>query len=55
VVRRRTPPRPGQFTQVAVQADNNLSRRHDADSGSRQLDAEWKMINTGTDIENGGF
>jgi hypothetical protein len=55
VMRRRTAPRPGQFTQVALQADNNLIWRHDADSGSRQLDAERKMINTGTDIEDGGF
>jgi hypothetical protein len=33
VARWRTPPRPGQFTQVGVEADDDLVRRHDADPG----------------------
>ena len=55
VVPRRTLPRPGQFTQVAFQADSNFIQRHDAHPGISQLNAERKMINPGADVEDGGF
>ena len=55
VVRRCRPPRPAQFTQVSVKTGDDLVRRHDADSRGCQLNSERKMVNPGTDIEDGGF
>src|SRR5829696_903574 len=55
MVRRYRPPRPAQFTQVGVKADEDLVRRHDADSSGCQLNAERELVNPGADVKDGGF
>src|SRR5512132_2187705 len=44
------PTRPAQFSQVGVETGDDLVRRHDADSGGRQLDPERELVDPGADV-----
>jgi hypothetical protein len=55
VVNRCEPPRPAQLGQVGVETGDDLVRRHDADSGGRQLDPEREVVDLGADVDDGGF
>jgi hypothetical protein len=55
VVRGCRPSRAAQFTHVGVETGDDLVRRHDADPGGCQLNAERELVDPGADVEYGGL